>query len=119
MGNWQIFTIVILVLALIALIAYVIYKQITEKRQRPLTTNVALYAALKKISSDDFKETSPAEEGKPAEVNWKATCEIQKALAKATLEMVSAYEKEKEPAEQPKPEKPERAKERPNRKGGK
>lgn len=117
--NGQIFIIAALVLALIALIAYVIYKHITEKRQRPLTTNVALYAALKKIASDELKETSPAEEGKPAEVNWKATCEIQKALAKATLEMVTAYEDEKKPAEKPKPEKTERAQERPNKKGGK
>lgn len=113
--NWQIFIIAALVLALIALMAYVVYKHISEKGQRPLTTNVALYAALKKIASDELKETTPAADGKPAEVNWKATCEIQKALAKATLEMVNAYEKENAPAETPKNE---RAQERQNRKGG-
>ena len=101
--KWLVAIIIVLLLAVIALATYILIKHFQGKK-RPLTSNVALYTALKKISDDDLKEMDGEQ------VNWKATCEIQKALAKATLEMVRDYEKAPAPQE--------KAVERPNRKGG-
>ena len=100
----QVLFIVILLLVIIALTIYIVIKHFQGKR-RPLTSNLALYTALKKIAEDGCKEMDGGQ------VNWKATCEIMKSIARATLEMVDSYEKENTVPQ-------EKAQERANRKGG-
>lgn len=101
--KWIVVIIIVLFLSVIALTTYILIKHFQGKK-RPLTSNVALYTALKKIASEELKEMDGEQ------VNWKATCEIMKALAQATLEMVIDYEKTPAPKE--------KAQERPNKKGG-
>lgn len=101
--KWLVVAIIVLLLVVIALATYILIKHFQGKK-RPLTSNVALHTALKKIAGEDLKEMDGEQ------VNWKATYEIMKALAQATLEMVDDYEKTPAPKE--------KALERPNKKGG-